>query len=298
MLHKNIPANERHAPWSWEFADAAARLLAADFVEQDVGKLALDKDTKLAWILASTAPTWVPMGSGGEGSVKSVAGKTGDVTLVKGDVELGNVDNTSDADKPVSTAQQTALNSKQDTLIPGTNIKTINNQSILGSGDLVLTGGGGGASWSWVFPTSADRLALSSLTEADLYKLGWEVDSGSAWVLTAVSPATWTPLNLPPAIFAFAVISVVSGTVTVKASSNVASVTRESAGRYKVQFAAARANANYGMLIGTSKHIAVSQYWYGTPYEINSAFCGFDAAAITNGGAVIDNFDATVVCVG
>ena len=296
MLHKNIPDSERHAPWSWEFSDAAARLLAADFVEQDVGKLALDKDTKQAWILASTAPTWVPMGSGGEGSVKSVAGKTGDVTLDKGDVGLGNVDNTSDANKPVSTAQQAALDSKQDKLISGTNIKTINGQSILGSGNMVATGSG--ASWSWVFPTSADRLALSSLTEADLYKLGWEVDSGRAWVLTGVSPVTWTPLNLPPAIFAFAIISVASGVVTVKASYNVASVTRVSTGRYKVQFAAVRAGANYGMLIGTSKHLAFSQYWYGTPAEINPAFCSFDAAAITNGGALIDNFDATVVCVG
>lgn len=44
--------------------------------------------------------------------VSSVAGKTGPVVLVKGDVGLGNVDNTSDADKPVSTAQQTALNAK------------------------------------------------------------------------------------------------------------------------------------------------------------------------------------------
>ena len=33
------------------------------------------------------------------------------------DVGLGNVDNTSDADKPVSTAQQTALDAKQDTLV-------------------------------------------------------------------------------------------------------------------------------------------------------------------------------------
>jgi len=41
-----------------------------------------------------------------------VAGKTGAVTLVKGDVGLGNVDNTSDADKPISTATQTALNGK------------------------------------------------------------------------------------------------------------------------------------------------------------------------------------------
>lgn len=40
-------------------------------------------------------------------AVASVAGKTGAVTLVKGDVGLGNVDNTSDADKPISTAQAT-----------------------------------------------------------------------------------------------------------------------------------------------------------------------------------------------
>lgn len=43
------------------------------------------------------------------GAVDSVAGKTGVVTLVKGDVGLGNVDNTADANKPVSTAQQTAI---------------------------------------------------------------------------------------------------------------------------------------------------------------------------------------------
>lgn len=45
--------------------------------------------------------------------VKSVAGKTGIVSLVKADVGLSNVDNTSDADKPISTATQTALNAKQ-----------------------------------------------------------------------------------------------------------------------------------------------------------------------------------------
>jgi hypothetical protein len=45
--------------------------------------------------------------------VTSVAGKTGAVSLVKGDVGLANVDNTSDANKPVSTAQQAALDGKQ-----------------------------------------------------------------------------------------------------------------------------------------------------------------------------------------
>ena len=45
-------------------------------------------------------------------AVTSVAGKTGAVTLAKGDVGLGNVDNTSDANKPISTATQTALDGK------------------------------------------------------------------------------------------------------------------------------------------------------------------------------------------
>ena len=44
--------------------------------------------------------------------VSSVAGKTGIVTLDKSDVSLGNVDNTADMAKPVSTAQATAINAK------------------------------------------------------------------------------------------------------------------------------------------------------------------------------------------
>lgn len=44
--------------------------------------------------------------------VQSVAGRTGAVTLAKGDVGLGNVDDTTDAGKPVSTAQATAIGLK------------------------------------------------------------------------------------------------------------------------------------------------------------------------------------------
>ncbi len=46
--------------------------------------------------------------------VTSVAGKTGAVILSKSDVGLGNVNNTSDANKPISTATQTALDKKVD----------------------------------------------------------------------------------------------------------------------------------------------------------------------------------------
>jgi hypothetical protein len=58
--------------------------------------------------------------------------------VTKTDVGLGNVDNTSDADKPVSTLTQTALDGKQATLVSGTNIQSINNASILTSGNLAL----------------------------------------------------------------------------------------------------------------------------------------------------------------
>lgn len=87
-------------------------------------------------------------------------------------IGLGNVDNTADIDKPVSTDVQTALDTKQDTvvgkglstndytngdkavvngvtaglaakqntLVSGTNIKTINGLSLLGSGDVPVGG--------------------------------------------------------------------------------------------------------------------------------------------------------------
>lgn len=55
--------------------------------------------------------TAAPVSGGGSsgGAVESVNGKTGAVTLTKADVGLGNVDNTSDANKPISTATQAAL---------------------------------------------------------------------------------------------------------------------------------------------------------------------------------------------
>jgi hypothetical protein len=40
---------------------------------------------------------------------------------------------------------QSELDDKQDTLVSATNIKTINGSSVLGSGDLAISGGGGGA---------------------------------------------------------------------------------------------------------------------------------------------------------
>lgn len=49
------------------------------------------------------------------------------VTLTKADVGLDNVDNTSDANKPISTATQTALNGKQAIITGGASTITLSN---------------------------------------------------------------------------------------------------------------------------------------------------------------------------
>ena len=54
-------------------------------------------------------------------------------TVAKGDIGLGNVDNTSDADKPVSTATQTALNAKANTADVPTSLNDLSDVSIVGT---------------------------------------------------------------------------------------------------------------------------------------------------------------------
>ena len=70
-------------------------------------------NAKAAQMATKTYKGRTSAGTGNAEDVAAVTLKT-DLALVKGDVGLGSVDNTSDANKPVSTAQQTALNSKED----------------------------------------------------------------------------------------------------------------------------------------------------------------------------------------
>lgn len=78
------------------------------------GDMAIRSDNGKTYVLASDSPAtladWKEVLATGQ--VQSVAGKTGVVALVKGDVGLGSVDNTADTAKPVSAAQQAALDGK------------------------------------------------------------------------------------------------------------------------------------------------------------------------------------------
>jgi hypothetical protein len=105
--------------------------------------------------------------------VDTSAAETKKITpsALKTALALNNVDNTSDANKPVSSATQSALNAKQDTLVSGTNIKTVNNTSLLGSGNITIAGGGG--TWGSITGTLSNQTDLQTALDG-------KVDENSA----------------------------------------------------------------------------------------------------------------------
>lgn len=101
-------------------SDGAGGGGSVDSVNSQTGVVILDADdisdasTSNKFMTSAEKTKLAGIESGAEvNTVNSVAGKTGSVILVKGDVGLGNVDNTSDLSKPISTATQTALDGKQ-----------------------------------------------------------------------------------------------------------------------------------------------------------------------------------------
>jgi hypothetical protein len=100
-------------------------------------------------------------------AVTSVNARTGDVVLNKTDVTLGNVDNTSDANKPISTVTQTALNAKEDKSSKG-----------VASGYASLDTGG----------TVPLAQLPSSVTGASQYKGTWNATTNTPSITTGSAP--------------------------------------------------------------------------------------------------------------
>ena len=128
---------------------------------------------KLAGDLAGTADT--PTVPGLANKVDKVAGKSliADAEIAR----LATLNNyTHPATHPPSIITQDALNrfatdaekatwnAKQDALVSGTNIKTINGASIVGSGNIIVTGGGGGSGF-----------VNSVLVEMEMFRLLQEI---------------------------------------------------------------------------------------------------------------------------
>ncbi|MFC2254538.1 hypothetical protein ACETRX_33345 [Labrys portucalensis] len=87
-------------------------------------------------------------------TVSSVNGYTGTVVLVKGDIGLGNADNTSDVNKPISTAQQAAFDAR---LTRAGNLSDLTNAAVARSNL------GGGATGISVFQAANTSTALAAI---------------------------------------------------------------------------------------------------------------------------------------
>ena len=147
--------------------------------------------------------------SGTGSSVTSVAGKVGAVTLTSADVSLGNVDNTSDTNKPISTATQTALNlkadttalsAKQNTLTAGTNITIVGN---------TISASGGGTPTSQTITLTGSRVLASADNGATL------IYSGSTNIVLTIN------VGLAASGFSATVLQAGTGTITMAQGSGV-----------------------------------------------------------------------------
>ncbi len=111
MIHGDSPEGFNHQIHNFIFADAASRL-ALIYVETDVGKVAYQLDDKTFWLITEV------------------------ISGVATFAALGN-------DANFAATMTTALAGKQATLVSASNIKTINGSSLLGSGDLAVSGSSG-----------------------------------------------------------------------------------------------------------------------------------------------------------
>lgn len=95
---------------------------------------------------ADSDKTTIQLKSGTSATVlkshQSLAGKQ-DVIDAQHKLSADLVDDTNSTNKFTNATEKQAWNNKQDALVSGTNIKTINNESILGSGNITIQGGGG-----------------------------------------------------------------------------------------------------------------------------------------------------------
>jgi hypothetical protein len=102
-------------------------------------------------------------------------------TAIKSDVGLGNVDNTSDANKPVSTAAQTALDLKADITSVPTELDDLNDVQIIGTptlGQALVYGAG-----KWL-PGAAGATELGDLDDVNTAGAGFGsllTFNGSSW---------------------------------------------------------------------------------------------------------------------
>ena len=145
---------------------------------------------------------------------QSVSGKASqsDVDTLSGTVTA----HTADTTIHVTSSDKTTWSGKQDALVSGTNIKTINNESILGSGNITIQGGGGGGIDSGTVQTMIDE------------SISVKVDT-SAITSSVTSASTDSEIPTAKAVYDAIPTGGTGGGKTISAGTNISVTTGETA---------------------------------------------------------------------
>ena len=106
-IHSEAKLDEVHTAHRWEFDTRDGLLSHSDTDAKNIGKLAIVLEDNTIWRLVGVNPAVFVQH-----------------TYTQEDLELDKVDNTADLDKPISTANQNALDTKQD-ILNNTDIKSM-----------------------------------------------------------------------------------------------------------------------------------------------------------------------------
>lgn len=130
--------------------------------------------------------------------VRSVNGKSGAVSLAKADVGLGSVDNTPDSAKPLSAAQQAALNLKTQNydsngqLLTNPKILTVSKTTTGGVATIYLTDNGL-ATGNALFASGVLAVQPQANDSSTVYAWSWTI-SADRKTLTLTAKKSATPL--------------------------------------------------------------------------------------------------------
>jgi len=244
------------------------RGLVATIPVGDSGELLFTTDTKDLYVGDGTTNNKLQkdLGYTPVPNTRTVAGKplSADVTLVKADVGLANVDNTSDASKPISTAVTTALAGKQNTLngsglvrMSGTTV-SYDSTSYLGWPNVGVANGVDGLDAGGKIPAAqlpaiaitdtfpvANQAAMLALT-AEVGDIAVRTDLNKSFILRVAGPtvlANWQELLTPTS--GVTSVNTLTGAVTLT-TTNIAEGTN-------LYYTEARVNANASMVANNAK---------------------------------------------